>query len=163
MNNIETNPFHSIDDTQNSISVSPPPVYGPEITVNQQSHNLPHQNGQILYPNGVDYSNSNPAVYGRNYVAQPNFYQLPLSLQRQYRIQNNYPTAFIIFHSIFLMILCLAKIGIEVFIMYSTNKPIDQIGGGFYSGGFLILTTFITLTTSKKLSYSFLFLIKINI
>lgn len=57
------------------------------------------------------------------------FYQLPLPVQRKIRLQTNYPLNYVIFHSIFMLIICLAQIAMETMIMFNTHELINEIGG----------------------------------
>ncbi|CAF0803945.1 unnamed protein product [Brachionus calyciflorus] len=141
-------------------TTTPPPTY-PNLLVQNQNRQqitqmpISHHQNNHLYPNYP--SQLQPQIYAS--PIHPNAPQyppvspfidiskLPLSMQRNYYIQNNYPTGYIIFHSISLLILALSMIAAEISFFYYSNQreAVNQLGGGLYSGGFMILTVFITL------------------
>lgn len=57
--------------------------------------------------------------------------KLPLSMKRNYHIQNNYPTGFIVFHSLSLLFISFLMIAAEIVILSdNSNKDLNnQIGG----------------------------------
>ncbi|RNA19801.1 hypothetical protein BpHYR1_034066 [Brachionus plicatilis] len=144
----------TLDD--NLSSTTPPPNYPNAFSSNRQNPN------QAVYSTGLNqnippvFQNTN-LPQAQSQYQQPIQYQsgipvvdidkLPLSMKRNFHIQNNYPTGFVVFHSLSLLLFALLMIATEIIILnISSNKDLNnQIGGGLYSGGFLILTVFLNL------------------
>jgi hypothetical protein len=70
---------------------------------------------------------------------------------RTFKINRDYPLNYIIFHCIFLISVSVVQIAIGIVLtcIYSYDF-LYSIGGGIWSGCFLVATSFVTLTTSKR-------------
>lgn len=130
----------------NENSSTPPPVYN-GFNVNQSRVNLNqtpishHQNGH-MYPNFPTQQPQAP-VQPQYIPIQPNqivmplidINKLPLSMQRNYYIQNNYPTSYVIFHCVCLLMLGLTMIAAEIFVLYKVDNSFssaNQMAGNIF-------------------------------
>lgn len=103
-----------------------------------QFSNVPLNNEQQttnIYP-------SLPAV--RHLTYQP---IITYSDMKKSYLKENFPACFVVFHSVFMIMLALAMIGIQVFFIYKETY-LCELGAGFVSGSSLLLTTLITIITS---------------
>jgi hypothetical protein len=66
---------------------------------------------------------------------------------RKAYLKENYPACFVVFHSFFMILIGLLIISDQALLMYN-DVSFSDLGGGFISGSFLLITSLLTILTS---------------
>lgn len=119
---------------------TPPPTYLDTNNLNRTNNNSnPNtsfsissiQNVPPLFQNTSPPQNQHQIFQHQSGIPAVDLNNLPLSMKRNFHIQNNYPTGFIIFHSISLLFIAFLMMAAEIFILTNSSKKDinNQIGG----------------------------------
>lgn len=100
-------------------------------------------------PNQNQQPNINNQQMPQQTIPITNFYQPVISYSdiRRHYLKENFPAGYAVFHSIFMIFMAFSLIGIQVELIYKESY-LSELGGGFISGGALLLTTIITIISS---------------
>ena len=138
--------------TQTQRQQQPQPVFVPIVqNQNQQSHfsqSLPPANAH----HNMYFARPMPGQqYQYQAIPTPQSYRnqqkaLSRSLRAQ-RFQEAYPVGYVIFHSVFMILLSLALITIQI-LSITNNGLVADVAGGIWSGCWMLFTIFFTLTSS---------------
>lgn len=138
--------------TESTSSSTPPPSY-PNADDSNRTNQIyypnsvfsisSNQNAQTLFQNTRTPQNHQQMISNQSGIPAIDLNHLPLSMRRNFNIQNNYPTGFIIFHSLSLLFIAFLMIAAEMVILIdSSNKDINnQIGGEIFKNQFFFIKT----------------------
>lgn len=132
-------------------SLSPPsysthvpimPVQQLASSYNQQTSSIPLN----VTPNQQQ-QQQQPQSY---HVPIANFYQPVIAYSdiRRYYLKENFPQCFVIFHSIFMILIGLIVVGIQTVLTYK-EAYLSEYGAGFVAGGAIFLTSLVTIITGN--------------
>ena len=103
-----------------------------------------HSNYNVINPNVQSIQSANSYVIPISNLYHP---ILTYSDLKKAYLKENYPACFVVFHSVFMLVIALVIISIQVLLMYK-DVAFSYLGGGLISGSFLLLTSFLTILTS---------------